>query len=136
MGGTLLVDDKVDNAVELVKSLDAKGHAPTLAVWLYYEDVDRWRLLLGGPAFDALRPNQEVRAYREVAEAAVTVSLSTLGLSDVQLIRTDAPLARALGRLTATGPTGLVHAHFVDTTLNGIFIKEMVVLRMHRQVVA
>jgi hypothetical protein len=44
-------------------------------------------------------------------------------------METKAPLAQSLRRLVGTGPTGIARAHFTNTTLNGIFIKEMIIMR-------
>jgi len=100
-----------------------------VAIWYFYDDADEWRLLLAGPAFDALLPKQEAIAYRKLAEAMSSLSLPSLGVSDLKLIETKSPLAQSLRRLVGTGPQGIVRAHFTNTTLNGIFIKEMIIMR-------
>lgn len=129
MGEKALVESQVGEAVALIQKLDAEGAAPTFAVWYFYDDVDEWRLILAGPVFDALLPKQEPIAYRKVVEAVASASLSSLAISDIKLVRTDSHLPKALRFLIGTGPNNVVRAHFTDTTLNGIFIKEMVILR-------
>lgn len=129
MGEKALVESQIADATALVRKLDTDGLAPSLAVWYYYDDAEEWRLLLAGPAFDALLPKQESLGYRKIAEAMAAVSLSSLTISDVKLVASSSPLPQALKRLVGTNATGLVRAHFADTTLNGIFIKEMIVLR-------
>jgi hypothetical protein len=57
------------------------------------------------------------------------ISLSSLTVSDIKLVPSDSALASAIRRLVKTSGDAIVNAHFSDTTLNGIFIKEMVVLR-------
>jgi hypothetical protein len=59
-------------------------------------------------------------------------SLSSLAVSDIKLVRTDVSLPKALRILVATDPHSIVRAHFTDTTLNGIFIKQMLILRSAR----
>jgi len=44
-------------------------------------------------------------------------------------MRTDADLAKAIGWLIHTGRDDTTNARFSNTTLNGIFIPEMFVLR-------
>lgn len=129
MGEEALVESRVADAIELVKALDAAGTSPTLAVWYFYDDAAEWRLLLAGPFFDALLPKDEAIAYRKVIEALTNTTVASLPASDVKLIRTDSPLAKALHRLIGTPPYALTRAHFKNTTLNGIFIPEMIVLR-------
>ena len=129
MGEKVLVGSEVADAVDLVEELDARGLSPSLAAWYFHADVDDWRLLLAGPAFDELLAKQEAVAYGKVVEAMTQLSPASLSLSDVEVINTKAPLAQALHALVATPPTGVVRAHFMDTSLNGIFMKEVIVLR-------
>lgn len=129
MGEKALVESQIADAIGLVRKLDADGFSPSLVVWYYYDDAGEWRLLIAGHAFDALLPKQESLAYRKVAEAMTAVSLSSLTISDVKVIPSTSALPQALRRLVGTDANGLVRAHFSDTTLNGIFIKEMIVLR-------
>ena len=129
MGQSALVESQIADAISLVKNLDATGAAPTFAMWYFYDDAGEWRLVLAGPAFDALLPKQEAVAYRRLAEAMASLSLSSLSLSDLKLVTTKSPLVQAIRMLVGTPPDGVVRAHFSDTTLNGIFIKEMIVIR-------
>jgi hypothetical protein len=129
MGEKALVETQVTDAVELIRKLDDVGAPPNLAVWYFYDDAGDWRLIIAGPEFDALLPNKEAVAYRKVVDAMASLSLSSLTVSDVKLVHSQSPLSRALRSLIRTPPNGIVRAHFADTTLNGIFIKEMVILR-------
>lgn len=129
MGETVLVEGKVTDAIKLIQKLDAGGDAPSMAVWYFYDDADEWRLLIAGPTFDTLLPKQEPVAYKKLVEALASLSLSSLSISDLKLVETKSPLAKSLGHLIRTDPTGITQAHFINTTLNRIFIKEMIILR-------
>ena len=129
MGEKALVESQVADAIELIKKLDAVGAAPTFAVWYFYDDAAEWKLLLAGPFFDGLLPKQEPVAYRKVVEAMASTFLSSLTVSDVKLVGSQSPLPRAIRMLIRTPADGIARAHFTDTTLNGIFIKEMIILR-------
>jgi hypothetical protein len=129
MGENALVESQVSDAMALIKELDSRGLAPSLAAWYFYDDAQEWRLLLAGPAFDELLPKQEPVAYRKLVDAMTKLSPASLTLSDVKLLSSKSPLAQALRVLIGTAPNAIARAHFTNTTLNGIFIKEMVVLR-------
>jgi hypothetical protein len=129
MGEKALVESQIADAIALIQRLDSEGAAPTFAVWYFYDDAGEWRLILAGPTFDAFLPKQEPIAYRKVVEAMAAASLSSLAVFDIKLIRTDAALPQALRGNFATVPNIIVRAYLTDTTLNGIFIKEMVILR-------
>ena len=129
MGEKALVESQVADAIALVKELDAQRMAPSLAAWYFYDDAEEWRLLLAGPAFDELLPKQEQVAYRKLVDVMAKLSLSSLSLSDLKLLSSKSPLVQALRVLIGTPPTGIARAHFTNTSLNGIFIKEMIILR-------
>lgn len=129
MGESALVESQLADAELLVRKLDEADMAPTLVVWYYYDDAGDWRLIIAGPKFDDFLPKQEAIAYRKVAEAMASVSPASLTLSDIKLLRSDVPLAKAIRMLIHTPSTGVVRAYFSNNSINGIFIKEMILLR-------
>lgn len=129
MAENTLVEGLWTDASNLVRQLDLGEYSPTIAVWYFYEDVHQWRLLLGGPAFDDLLPKKEDVAYQKVAEAISTIDPSGLSISMVKLLRRDAPIAGAIKFLMNTGTKGITQASFSNTTINGIFLKDMVIIR-------
>jgi hypothetical protein len=129
MGETALVESRISDAASLVKQLDATGHAPTSVIWYFYDDAQEWRLLLSGKPFDTLLTKQEAVAYRIVVEALSSLHLSTLTVSDLKILSTNSPLISSLRMLIGTPKDALVSSHFSSTTLNGIFISEMIVMR-------
>ena len=129
MGEKALVVNQIADTIKLIQKMDADDRAPSLMAWYYYDDADEWRLLIAGSAFDALLPKQEAIAYKYLVETIASLSLSTITISDLKLIGTKSSLPQALRLLIKTEPKGIATAHFINTTLNGIFIKEMFILR-------
>ena len=129
MGEKALVESQVADAAKLLEALDRTNEGPTVAVWYYYEDIDEWRLVVAGPTYDALLPKQEPVAYRKLAEALAVASLASISISDLKLLQTSSPLVQALRVLVRTPANATVRAHFTNTTLNGIFMKEMIIMR-------
>lgn len=129
MGDKALVENQIADAIKLIQKLDADGRAPSLAAWYYYDDADEWRLLIAGSTFDPLLPRREAVAYRYLVKTMASLSLSSLTISDLKLVGTNSPLPQALHSLIRTGSDGIVRASFTNIRLNGIFIKEMIMLR-------
>ncbi|MCK6395956.1 hypothetical protein [Zoogloea sp.] len=129
MGEKALVESLVSDAIALITKLDEVETSPTFAAWYYYDDADEWRLLIASPALDPLLQKQEAVAYRKVIEVLASTSPAALNLSDLKLVATRYQLLQAVKFLVGTGPRGIARAHFKDCTVNGIFIKELVVLR-------
>jgi hypothetical protein len=129
MGEETLVESQISDSISLVKSLEGQGDKPSIVVWYYFPDAEEWRLLLAGPSFDALLPKEESRAYQRVAEALNRAEVKSLTIGEIKLVNTDYPLLKAMRLLIGTPPDAIVRAHFKDNSINGIFIKEMLVLR-------
>ena len=129
MGEKALVESLINDAVALIKKLDEVATSPTFAAWYYYDDADEWRLLIASPILDPLLQKQEAVAYRKVIEALMSISPSALNVSDLKLVATNYQLLQALKFLVSTGPQGIARVHCTDCTMNGIFIKEVIILR-------
>lgn len=129
MAEETLVESRVTDSVKLIKQLDKQGDSPTNALWYFYSDAEEWRVLIAGPAFDKLLPKEEGHAYQKIAQAIASAKLDTLTIADVKLIRTDDPVLKATRFVLKTPKSAVVRAHFRDNTFNGIFVKEMLVMR-------
>jgi hypothetical protein len=129
MGEETLVESQVADSISLITSLEGQGDKPSAIVWYYFPDAEEWRLLLAGLSFDSLLPKEESRAYQRVAEALNGAQVKSLTIGEIKLVNTDYPLLKAVRSLIGTPPDAIVRAHFKDNSINGIFIKEMLVLR-------
>jgi hypothetical protein len=129
MAETALVKGLIQDSIQLVQQLDVGQYKPSKVVWYYYDDVDTWRLIVVSGEFDKMLPKNEPLAYKIVAEAINSIDLSSLSISEVKLMKSDDPLVGTLGFLLGTGPDNITQANFSNTTINGIFIKDMVILR-------
>lgn len=129
MGEKTLVENQIIDSIELLKQLDSLHYQPSLAVWYYYDDADEWRLIIVGKKFDQYLPKQEFLAYKIIAEAINEKDLSSINISEIKIMKSNEPLYKIMKSVVRTGPTGIIRAYFNDTTINGIFIKEMIVLR-------
>lgn len=129
MAEETLVESLVTDSIELIKQLDKQGDNPTNVLWYFYSDAEEWRLLIAGPTFDKLLPKSEDEAYQRLAMAIKAARLSTLTIADVKLIRTDDAVIKATKVVLKTPMSAVVRAHFRDNTFNGIFVKEMLLMR-------
>lgn len=129
MGEETLVESEISDSISLVKTLESQGDSPSVVIWYYFSDAAEWRLLLAGPSFDSLLPKEESRAYQKVAEALTKAQANSLTIGEIKLVKTDYPLLKATRFLIGTPGDAIVRAHFKDNRVNGVFIKEMLVLR-------
>ncbi|MFW6170425.1 MAG: hypothetical protein ACODAD_08045 [Planctomycetota bacterium] len=129
MGETALVESQMADAFAIIRKLDQRGDVPSVAAWYLDEKIDEWKLLIAGGSFDRLLKKEVRNAYRKIVEAMAEVGTSSLAVSDIQLISTDSKLSKAISKLISTGPQDLTRAHCVANSVNGIFLKEAIVLR-------
>jgi len=129
MAEEALVESLVQDSVQLVEELDKQGDTPTNALWYYFSDAEEWRFLIAGSTFDNLLPQNQIQAYEKLGRAIAKADLAFLSIGNVKLVRRDDPLLIATRFVIKTPPNGVIRAHFRDNVFNGIFVKEMLVLR-------
>lgn len=129
MGEKSLVESLIHEAIALIQKMDDTPTPITFAAWYYYDDAEEWRLLIAANALDSLLPKQEAVAYRKVIDVLSTLTPEGLSVSDLKLVATSYPLLQAMRLLVATGPHDTARVHFKDCMFNGIFIKEVLILR-------
>lgn len=129
MGERTLVEGLLQDSKDLVLQLDVAQFQPAFAAWYYYDDVGDWRFLLASDKLDALLPRQEHLAYQKVAEALSACQARSLSISWIKVLKTDEDLPRATRMLITTPADDIVQANFSSTTLNGIFIQDIIILR-------
>ena len=129
MGEKTLVEEVFTDTQRLVQKLDAAGECPSFVAWYYYADADEWRLIVASPSLDTLLPKQEAIAYQRVIAALSASDPVALAVSDLKVVHTSFPLLGAIRFLVRTDPKGFVRATFTDCSINGMFIKAVVVLR-------
>ena len=127
MGEKALVEGQILDAIALVKRLDANNASPTLAAWHFDSAIDVWSLLIAGPAFDPLLPRSS--AYGIIVEALSDMDPSSMSVADVKLVHSQSKLPKTIGMLIRTPSNALGRSHFTDNFINGVFLKEMFVLR-------
>jgi hypothetical protein len=129
MAEEALVESLVLDSIKLVEELDKQGDAPTNALWYFASDAEEWLFLVAGPAFDSVLPQNEFEAYEKIGRAIAKAGFYSLNIGDVKPVRTDDPILVATKDVVSTRPDAVIRAHFRGNVFNGIFVKEMLVLR-------
>jgi len=129
MGEKTLVDGLTDDTESLVAHLDDSDRQCSLVTWYFYPDSNEWKLLLAGKWLNDFLPNQEAVAYQKIAQAITELELSNLSVSSIKLLGKNNQLIGAISMLVGTGFGPLGHMHFSGTSLNGIYIDEMLIMR-------
>ena len=129
MAEDALVESLVADSLKLVEALDGQDNTPSNVLWYFFPDAEQWCLLVAGQTFDRLLPRDGAKAYQVLARSIAAAKLNSLTIADVKLVRTDDAVLVGTKSAIKTPPDRVVRAHFRESTFNGVYVKEMVVLR-------
>jgi hypothetical protein len=126
MAQAVLVDEDINAGRELVQLLDESGFPVTAAAWIYFPDIEEWRLVVGTP-----RASQKLQdAYLDIAVAmdARGDLRKRIDLARLKLVPPTDRMLQAMGR--AVSVTGLGTMRFQRSVINGIYIDDALIYRL------
>lgn len=126
MAETIFVNSDIEAGRELVSLLDDAGFPVTAAAWIYFPDVEEWRLVIRSPK--AAKNLQE--ALLELARAmdAKGDLRKRLDLARVKLVAPSDRMLEAMGKVVRI--TGLSTVRFSRNVVNGIYIDDALIYRL------
>lgn len=123
------LNDKMIRAGEaLVRRLDARDVNLRSALWLYSPELEEWKLLLAVPAVADEGPRG---VYQQIQHALSESGseVDGLSLSNIRVLKPDAPLISLLRKAIHTGP-GISGIRFTNNVINGIVIEDAYIYRV------
>ena len=129
MDNKALVEYKIHSAIRLGEELEKSGRNLNFLVWYYYSDVEEWQLLMSATWIDDLLPKRESVAYGKLADLLNNQQIDGIEISELKVINSDSDLVKAIKMIIKTGNIGFTQAHFSNNTINGIFMKDFIVMR-------
>ncbi len=126
MAEAALVNSDIDAGRELVSLLDASGFPVTAAVWIYFPDVDEWRLVIRTP-----------KAAKNLQEALLEIAQTMddhgdlrrrIDLARLKLVPPTDKMLQAIGRVVRVD--GLNTVRFSRNVINGMFIGDALIYRL------
>jgi hypothetical protein len=126
MAATSLVDADIEMGRELVRILDEAGFPVTAAAWIFFPEVEEWRLVVRTPRAE----KDLLQAFGEVARAldARGDLRSRIDLARVKLVPPTDRMLKAIGQ--AVRAEGLSTIRFSRNVINGIYIDDAVIYRL------
>jgi hypothetical protein len=126
MAENQLVDADIKAGQDFIQLLDANGFDVKAAAWIYYPDIEGWKLLIGSP-----RATKDLSAA--YYDAAVLISADKgldeqLDLARVKIVKPDEAFLDALGKVVRV--EGLSTVRFTHNTFNGVYIDDALVYRL------
>lgn len=118
----------IEAGAKLVKTLDQKGLAPDAAFWLYSSDNRTWCLYLAEAKVAKSGPKSVYRQIQKLIKELPEDS-RVLSLSDIGLLRSDAPFIQKLRRAGKTGRR-ISGVRFTNEVVNGSLIEDAYIYRI------
>lgn len=122
-----LDDHRIREGWKLLETLDAQGHGPDTAFWIWFRDVEDWRLMFSGG--DLLRYGHKAakrRAESVLAELAGTVDLAP---EQIGVAREGAKSVALIEQAIQTGP-GIHGIRIKNNVVGGQRIRRAYVYRV------
>lgn len=126
MATTALVGADIEMGREFIKILDETNFPITGAAWIYFPDVEEWRLIVRTP-----RAEKDLQgALRQVAAALDEKGdlRTRIDLSRVKLVPPKDKMLAAMGSVVRA--EGISTVRFTRNVINGVLIDDALIYRL------
>ena len=133
MDKTTLVEIDIEGGERLLKALDKADLDIRAALWFYFSDSDKWRLIIAFPLVDQEGPR---KAYTLIqSELAKLVPPSRISLEDISAVGLKHHIIQALWAMVREHPDPAIISTiskkwFTRTVMNGVFIEAAYIYRV------
>jgi hypothetical protein len=121
-----LEDRLIKSGALLIRQLVSETIMIDAALWLYFPDVQKWKLLLSFPDLVRQGPKAANKTVQRVLSKIDDIAFS---LDDVAISEPDAPVLNLL-RTAINTSTGISGIRFSNNVINGQFIQDAYIYRL------
>ena len=113
---------------ELLERLDRAGLQVRVALWLYFPDAERWRLLVATPY---VRLDGPRKVYKKIQSllGKTPEGAPTMDLDSIMVVDIDAPIIQLLRSSIRTGD-GIHGVRFTRNVINGTLVEDAYLYRI------
>jgi hypothetical protein len=128
MVNVMLTDSMIDAGESLIRKLDERGVSPDAAFWIYFPDIQQWKLMLTEVKLGEKGPKE---LYKKIQDTIFENKneIGELSLDDVALAKPDAPIVSLLRIAIRTGQ-GISGIRFTNNVINGTVIDDAYIYRL------
>lgn len=126
MAAAILVDSDVEMGRELLRILDETKFPVTAAAWIFFPDIEEWRLVIR-------TPKAEKNLQQALLELAVSLDergdlRRRLDLSRVRLVPPKDKMLAAMGSVVRV--EGTSNIRFTRNVINGVVVDDALIYRL------
>lgn len=123
---TTLDDKLIKSGEKLIQHLDSANAVVDAALWLYFPDIQNWKLLLSFPNIIQQGPKA---AYETVQTILLKMGDMAFSLDDIAMAKPDAAILNLMRATINTGP-GISGMRFTNNVINGQLIQDAYIYRL------
>ena len=123
-----LSDNMIKAGEKLIQKLDEGGILPDAAFWLYFPDIQKWKLVLAEVKLGTLGPKEIYKKIQGMM-SSLAEEIGNISLDDVALAKPQAPIVALLRMAIRTGP-GISGIRFTGNVINGTLVEDAYIYRL------
>lgn len=123
-----LTKEMIDSGDALVRKLDEQGFQPDAVFWLYFPDLQEWKLIIAEVKLGKEGPKETYKKIQDTISASKK-DMPELSLDSVALAKPDAPIVTLLKKGIRTG-SGISGIRFTNNVINGTLIEDAYIYRL------
>jgi superfamily II RNA helicase len=125
----ILTKDRIESGKTLVEKLDERGLLPGVVFWLYYPDLQQYKLILADVDVVDEGPKEIYRRIQEILWS-FKKEIGDLSLTEIVFAKTDMPIVALLRKTIQTGP-GIGGLRFTNNVIDGTVIEDAYIYRLN-----
>jgi hypothetical protein len=128
MVNVMLTESMINTGAALIKKLDERGASPDAAFWIYFPDIQQWKLMLAEVKLGEIGPKEFYKKIQDTISASKS-EIGELSLDDIALSKPESPIVALLRTAIRTGP-GINGIRFTNNVINGTVIEDAYIYRL------
>lgn len=126
MDKTILVELDIKEGKRIIEKLDTSDFNVNSALWMFFSDVNEWRLILSSDYFDKFGPK---KAYSYIQKQIESIEPKVeISLSNISIIGANNELIKLLRFAIVTG-SGIQGIRFTKNVINNVMIEDAYIYR-------
>ena len=127
MVNDILTDTQKKAGKELLKNLDKSGALVDAALWYFFDDIKKYKLLIYLADVEVVGPK---KSYSVIQKALSKLENKDISLSDIGLLNKSNNILRLLRVAVKTDKKAILSISFTNNIINGVNIKDAFIYRL------
>jgi len=128
MDKTVLVEKNIQDGKELLKALDSAHFPVNGALWRFYSEMDKWKLIIISDYTDRSGPiDKYSKIQKIIKEIKEPIEIS---LDEIKITTSSERDIKLLKKMIKTNSDAIDDIRFANSTINGVFFEDLYIYRL------